>query len=182
MKTRVRIPFSAFTARVRGFTILELLVAIAVLAILVGIGVPSFIDVVRNNRIAAASANFVAALTLARDEALKRGTRVSMCPAEDQDSCADTTDWSSGWIVFADDFGDAGVVDEADTILQIWAAPGSEVTVLAEDAATFSFTSRARALRAQEFTVSKEGCIGNQQRVVEVSIAGRIGLTRQDCP
>jgi type IV fimbrial biogenesis protein FimT len=156
--------------------------AIAVVAILLGLGVPAFSSIGTNNRIAAESGNLVAALTLARSEALKRGVRVSVCAAgAGADACAEGADWSNGWIVFADDFGAAGVIDESDVPLQNWGGPAGGV-VIATDALSVSFSRRARAEFAEQFTVSKAGCSGNQQRQIDVTIAGRVGLARQDCP
>lgn len=169
------------TLRQRGFTLLELMVAVAILSILTGIAVPSFTDTIRNNQIAAVSSDLVAAMALARNEAMKRGVRVSVCPAADQDNCADGVDWSKGWIVFVDEFGTAGSIDTGDTPLQNWTSPPNGVHVTATKDLVVSFTRRARAAFSQQFTVDKAGCRGNQQRLIEVSVSGHIGLTRQEC-
>lgn len=181
MKTRAQTPLVVSYRLARGFTVLELMVAVSVMSILLSIGVPAFNDVVRNNQISAASSNMVAALTLARSEAMKRGTRVSLCAAAGPTACsASNEDWNNGWIVFADDFGAAGVMDEADSPLQFWTAPPDGVAVTT-NAASVSFTRRARAEFARAFTVTKRGCSGNQRRLVDVNIAGRISLARQAC-
>src|SRR5262245_55462328 len=96
-----------------GFTLLELMAAVAVFAVLLGVGVPAFTDVIRNNQISTASSDLVSALALARSEAMKRGVRVSICAAATQDTCATgeaAKNWSTGWIVFTDDFGGAGTM------------------------------------------------------------------------
>ena len=167
--------------RRRGFTLLELMVAVAVLSILVGLGVPAFNDTIRNNQLAAAGSDLISALTLARSEALKRSIRVSVCAAEDQDNCATGTDWSKGWIVFTDDFGTAGVIEPGDTLLQNWSPPARDVRITATFDRAVSFTPRARAQSAQKFTVTKAGCSGNQQRLIDINSAGRIALERQEC-
>lgn len=168
-------------ALARGFSLLELMMAVAVLAILLGLGIPAFSSISTNNQVAAESGNLVSALTLARSEALKRGVRVSVCAAGGADTCAEDADWSNGWIVFEDDFGAAGEINDSDVPLQNWEAPANGVTI-ETDATAVSFSRRARAEFAGQFTVSKAGCSGNQQRLIDVTIAGRIGLTRQDCP
>jgi type IV fimbrial biogenesis protein FimT len=167
--------------RIQGFTLLELMTALAVLAILAGVGIPAFRDIVRNNQIAAESGDMVTALTLARSEALKRGMRVSVCGA-DGDECSDEADWSGGWIVFTDDFGDMGVIDEQDEVLQVWPAPLSGVVVGTADTQSVTFDRTARAEFEEGFTVRKEGCGKEQLRTIEVKLSGRVSLTRSDCP
>ena len=76
------------TATANGFTLLELMTAIAVMAVLLSVGVPSFIQIVRNNRITAQTNEMVAALNIARSESIKRGIPVSVCSSTDGTSCA----------------------------------------------------------------------------------------------
>jgi type IV fimbrial biogenesis protein FimT len=167
--------------RARGFTLLELMTAIAVLAVLAGLGVPAFTNIVRNSQIAAESGNLVTALTLARSEALKRGVRVSVCGAAGAEACSEDADWSAGWLVFTDDFGDMGVVDENDEVIQAWPAPltGVAVNTLTQ---SITYTRNARAEFAGSFNVLKAGCNGDQQRVINVAPSGRVSLTRIECP
>jgi type IV fimbrial biogenesis protein FimT len=167
--------------RARGVTLLELMTAIAVLAILAGVGVPAFTSVVRNSQISAESGNLITALNLGRSEALKRGMRVSVCGAAAANACTDDSDWSQGWLVFTDEFGDIGVIDAQDVVLQVWPAPLSGVGVNANVSA-ITFARDARAEFPGDFTVLKSGCTKNQQREIEVVPSGRISLTRSDCP
>jgi len=75
------------------------MVTLTVAAILLGAGVPSFLQLIQGQRITAAANDFFAALRLARSEAIKRGTRVDLVPAEGG------ADWSKGWVVFIDENG-----------------------------------------------------------------------------
>ncbi|MGH8175841.1 MAG: GspH/FimT family pseudopilin [Steroidobacter sp.] len=169
--------------RQRGVTLLELMTALAVLAILMGVGVPAFNNIVRNSQIAAQSAGLVQALNLARSEALKRGVRVSVCAAAASgNDCGAAAAWNNGWIVFADDFGAAGVIDPADLpfIIQNWPAQASGVQItIAQPSVTF--TRMGRAEFARTFTVSKSGCSGDQRRQIGVATSGRIGLQHLPC-
>lgn len=180
MWARIRITSQFARSEGRGFTVLELMITVAVLAILLGMAVPAYRDTIRNNQIAASSAALVTALSLARNEAMKRGRRVSVCAAN-ANVCAAGTNWSNGWIVFVDDFGAVGVINDGDLPLQRWAAPPRGVAVVSVQGTAVSFTRLARAESAQQFTVTKPGCSGNQQRRIDVIAAGRIGLTRQQC-
>lgn len=93
----------------RGFTLVELLVALAVAAILLGIGVPGLRQVLQSQRLAAASSDFFAAINLARSEAIRRGMQVDMAPV-------DGLDWRRGWAVFVDRNED-GRLDPSDELI-----------------------------------------------------------------
>ena len=83
----------------RGFTLLELLVAVAVLAILVTLGVPSFAGLVRNTRELNAYHLLTASLAAGRIAAVRYNTPVLVCPSEDGAHCRDDPAWEDGWIV-----------------------------------------------------------------------------------
>lgn len=110
-----------------GFTILELMVAIAVLAILAGVGVPSFREFLRNSRMTAAANDIITDFSLARSESVKRRVAVTLCKSQNGTSCDTTaTDPFRSWIVFVDDADPAvvaatdgnGVVDANETVLR----------------------------------------------------------------
>lgn len=81
----------------RGFTILELMVTIAVLAILATIAVPAYQSLGRSSAIRAASNDLVAALHFARTQAIKRDREIQICGSDNQTSC--TGQWDAGWII-----------------------------------------------------------------------------------
>ena len=86
----------------RGFTIIELMVTIAVLAVALAIAVPSYTNMLINNRMASKTNEFVASLHYARSEAVKRGANVRTCASTDGVTCATTGDWDQGWIVLVE--------------------------------------------------------------------------------
>lgn len=89
----------AVVPRSAGFTLIELMVAIAVAAVLLAVAVPGFTAFQRNSELAVAVNGTVASLNAARSEAMKRGRRAYMVPQ-------DGARWASGWVVFVDG-GDA---------------------------------------------------------------------------
>ena len=85
----------------RGFTIIEMMVALAVFAILVAIAVPSFKDATLRTNIKSVANELQASSYLARSEAIKRNGVVQLCSSTDGETC-DGTAWKNGWIVFFD--------------------------------------------------------------------------------
>jgi len=106
-----------------GFTLMELLVTLAVAAILMAFAVPSFRDYTANSRVSSSSNLLVTHLNAARGEAVTRGMPVAVCTSADQETCSDSTDWSSGWIVFTDNSGEPGVPDGDDQLLHATVPP-----------------------------------------------------------
>jgi len=86
----------------RGFTLVELMVAVSVLAVLLAIGAPSFQSLIASSRLTTATNDLVATLSQGRSEAIRLGARVSICKSANGTQCATTGDWNQGWIVFAD--------------------------------------------------------------------------------
>jgi type IV fimbrial biogenesis protein FimT len=116
-----------------GFTLMELIVTLAIAAIVVTIGVPSFREMLRNNRLATQTNEFLAALSLARSEAIKRGVRVSLCKSADGASCTTSGGYQQGWIVFVDPGNPVGastpVVDVGEVVLRVYAALPGDLTL-----------------------------------------------------
>ena len=92
--------------RPAGFTVLELLITLTIAAILLITGIPSLQSFSDRQRMKAAVGTLHNDLLLARSEAVFRGGEVIACPGNRTDGCADTSDWSDGWIVFDDRNGD----------------------------------------------------------------------------
>jgi type IV fimbrial biogenesis protein FimT len=86
----------------RGFTLIELMVTLAVMAVLLGIGVPSFQRLQQSTRTSTAFHLLTTTLALARLSAVKSNAPVSVCPSRDGRHCRGDTVWDDGWIVFAD--------------------------------------------------------------------------------
>lgn len=86
------------TRRPNGFTVIELLITIAVAAILMAIAVPSLMQVVRNLELTSITNTLLASINGARSEAMKRGGVAMVVPVKN--GSGDT--WANGWYVFVD--------------------------------------------------------------------------------
>jgi len=86
-----------------GFTLIEMIVTVTIVAIFASIALPSFSQLIKSNRVSTSTNEFVSALVLARSEALKRSRNVRVCTSSNLTSCSGSeTDFSKGWIVEAD--------------------------------------------------------------------------------
>lgn len=170
-----------------GFTLLELMVAIAILAILLGIGIPSFADAMRRNRVANATNSLTGAIALARSEAVKRGVPVTICGSNDQAKCADDDDWSGGMIVFDDDTGTPGKIDGTDQIIQLVTSDSSKVVIEA-DRAFVTYRANGEVIlpagvMAAVVSIVPKGCQGDDARTMSITRAGRSHVEKiPTCP
>ena len=112
----------------QGFTLIELMVTLAVAAILLILGVPSFQEFIKSNRMTTRVNAFVSGLHYARSEAAKRGSRVTLCKSADLGNCTTSGGWEQGWILFTDQ-GTAGTIDGNDAIISAFHPEPSDVTI-----------------------------------------------------
>jgi len=85
-----------------GFTLIELTITLAIVGILLMVGVPSLKTFLQGNQLIASTNELVSALHVARSEAIKINSRVSVCESSNGTSCSNTGSWRNGWIVFVD--------------------------------------------------------------------------------
>ncbi|ADC70730.1 hypothetical protein TK90_0215 [Thioalkalivibrio sp. K90mix] len=83
-----------------GLTLVELMVTLAVFAVLIGIAAPAFGKLVEQNRVTSATNSFLTTLHLARSEAVRRGSPVTLCTSQDGATCSPGSDWDGGWILY----------------------------------------------------------------------------------
>ncbi len=167
--------------RSRGMTLIELMTALAVLGILLALATPSFRTFTSNARTTATTNDLVTALNLARSEALRRSAVAIVCPSNDQATCLNSNDWTSGWIVFADRNGN-GTVD-ADELVQTW--QGSAGMSVAADANRVAFNvmgMREPMTGSIQITVTAPGCKGDSRGLTEILPAGTIQSSKVACP
>jgi type IV fimbrial biogenesis protein FimT len=165
----------------RGFTLFELMVSIMILALLVGLAVPTFRTITANSRTSAATNNLASALAVARSEALRQSTTVSICPSSDQKTC-DVPDWTKGWIAFTDANAD-GVLGTGDALIQAWPSAGPTMTV--SSAAPFLQYNPRGMMNlggSKTLTIAASGCKGNHKSQIVVTVVGSVQQSYVACP
>ncbi|MCE7903117.1 MAG: prepilin-type N-terminal cleavage/methylation domain-containing protein [Gammaproteobacteria bacterium PRO9] len=169
----------------RGYTMVELMFTVAIAALVTGLAVPNFRSFVLNNRAAEESNALVGALALARSESVTRGIPVSVCASSDNATCANSTDWTTGWIVFTDVNAPIGAVDTGtvpDTVLRALPAlgNGSSLTATANfvSYAANGFLANAAGV---DFSLAISGCTGDHNRDITVNLQGRAAVAAAPC-
>lgn len=112
------IPFSGKSARYAGFSIIELLIALAVLGIMTAWAVPNFTRMMDQSTVTTLANNLVTDLNLARSEAIKRRATVGVCKTNNGATCIPAASWKDGWLIWIDTNGN-NANDAGDTILRI---------------------------------------------------------------
>lgn len=107
----------------QGFTLVELMVTISIVAILGSIALPSFSAIMTKQRLSSENTNLMLDFVLARSEALTRATRVTVCQSANGATCS-TGGWETGRVVFVDRTT-VGSIDAGDEILKVSAATAS---------------------------------------------------------
>ncbi|MFP5414689.1 MAG: GspH/FimT family pseudopilin [Gammaproteobacteria bacterium] len=172
-------PQHSRSIRNRGFTLIEMMVTVAILAILIAAVTPSFRGILRDNQAATQASAVVTSLMLARSEAIKRNAPVAMCRSNTGTSCAGS-DWADGWILWTDIDGDAAV--DSVEIVQVREALAGNFALTATGS---SFTYRPDGSvtgAADSFELLPSDGDTDYGRCVAVDVTGRPSVTKGACP
>ena len=99
-----------------GFTVMELMAAVSIAAILLSMGVPAFQEYSLRQRMNASISALHSDLLYGRSQAVYRNAQVVACPGKPGDGCAVSTDWTAGWIIFSDSNSDRQHQDGEDML------------------------------------------------------------------
>ena len=153
-----------------GFTLVELMITIAVLAIVMAIALPSFNDMTLGSKLRSQANDLVAGAVLARSEAIKRNQTVTLCASSDGATCTGT--WANGWIVRSS----GGAVIQAHG-----AAPSGFLITSAQTSFTFQPTGVGVTPAPADPTFvfcRATPSVGGQEREVTITVTGRASVER----
>jgi type IV fimbrial biogenesis protein FimT len=175
--------------RAPGFTIVELMIALVILAVLLAIAAPSYRTLMLDSRMTGEANEFLTTLTFARSEAIKRNGRVTVCKSAAGTSCVTSGNWAQGWIAFVDlPAGTLGTFDGGDTILRVHGAlnPASTLVGTTDVVNYVSFVPDGRSLLAND--TAQGGTLdlcadasGIQGRRITIAL-GRASAAKLTCP
>jgi type IV fimbrial biogenesis protein FimT len=161
---------------ISGFTAIELMTTVTVMAVIVAVAVPALKESVRTNRLASSANEFVSTLSLARSEAVKRGMRVTIRKT--------AANWENGWQIFTDNpdaKGNYGILDGEDTVLHVYGALPTNYILRGNNNFInyISFLSTGESNQPGSFAIC-ENTIGNgrpqrgNSRLIIVNTVGRV--------
>lgn len=152
------------------------MVVLVVLAVMLGIAVPSFAALIRDTRLSTATSDLHAAVFYTRSEAIKRSRRVTICTSSDGQFCAAGVGWHAGWIVFDDRNGN-GLRDQDETVLRVGqaSAPGVVITgnQPVRNHVSYVATGSTRAVSGALQMGTITACADSRARQIVINAVGR---------
>ena len=127
-----------------GFTLIELMVVVALIGILMAFGVPAMNSFAQNDRLTTQINTLVGHLAYARSEAVLRNIRVGLCVSDDMVSCSGKN-WAEGWILFVD-VDRNSIFSVGDEILRVKQALAGNNTLTNSIGSEFVYDSRGFSL------------------------------------
>jgi len=170
---------------IKGFTLIELLVTMTVLVIVITVGVPSFQNLIKNNRLRTTTNTLVLDINYARSEAIKRGMKVILCRSSDPQtsnpSCSgNSKEWSNGWILFASQDSNTIYDTGTDVLLKRTEINAVGISIIANNNADSSLSFNSDGSKLGSVSEAKYAICDDRDitygREITITNTGRPGL------
>jgi type IV fimbrial biogenesis protein FimT len=188
-RTMCHSPMSTSCAFVRGFTVIELMITLTLVAILVGVAAPSIREAMMSIRVTGQTNDLMSDLALARSEAARRNVPVVVCSSNNGTTCTNSA-WNEGWVVYPDVVVDGVQATNADEqfIKARRKLEGTNALVLncapagvnADKRVTYGSLGSAGGVL--KFTLCDSRTTVNGGRIISINTTGRAVATRATCP
>lgn len=163
-----------------GFTLVELLVVMLLMAIFLSLAMPSLAGMANSMRLTTATNSLFSSLLFARSEAIKRNSRVVVCKSASGNACIGTGGWEQGWIVFHDPNNNASL-DAGEIVLSREQAVPYPIRLTGNEPVVsyVSYTPTGKtnytsgAFQAGTLTICIESATQVEAREIKINIAGR---------
>lgn len=149
-------------ARQSGISMIEVMITVAIVAVLAAVAMPGMTSLIASQRLKAASSDLYTSLLLARSEAIKRNTEIEISPS--------ASGWAGGWTVARAD-------GEGEPMQVHGAFPA--ITISGPDSLSYTGNGRLEGVTSPEFELSGEGT--DNLRCVEVDLSGRPSTKQSAC-
>lgn len=182
---------------IQGFTLIELIVTLAVVSILLLTGIPMLNQMTTSNRLVTQINNIAGSLAVARSESIKRGESITLCGSTDGATC-DTSSWELGWIVFSDADNNAVLNSTTESMIKIVApfsggstlrlsqSDSSSVIRYRSDGALRDLNADATRIDKGTFTLCDNEATVNKAKAININPLGRVsraeGATASEKP
>lgn len=173
-----------------GFTLVEVLLVVGLVGVLTGVAVPSLRKLAHSSALTSATNDVFSALLLARSEAIKHNSRVSLCKSEAGDACISSGGWDQGWIVFHDEnangLRDPGevIVSRAAALPSGWRVVGNSTVnrYVSFDPSGATKLISGLAFQAGTITVCQGGGAPTEARQIILNGSGRPRIRKTSMP
>tara|TARA_Y100000766_G_scaffold205920_1_gene177719 strand:+ start:914 stop:1435 length:522 start_codon:yes stop_codon:yes gene_type:complete len=171
----------------KGLSLIELLVALSIGAIIMVFALPGFESIIRHNQAQQLAGEWASALRYARSEAIQRAHGVSICPSANTDYSSCGSNWSMGWIIFPNENEDTVMNnDDTEFPLRVHRQLSNNLTLTAQPSNTLiTFSSRGFVDTADVgtvFSIQANGCSGPNLHRITLLLNGDISVSTDNCP